>query len=150
MSGKLAAHAADVAAAERAQMEDDASAARTWPISLHLTPFAPGCQTLAIDNPRRWRTFYGRPVMQVVKAVLARLNLTPTAVRAGPGAGPGDVDLLALPPAHLDGALSTPQGALVPYATFWDGLTLADLESAIAELTAQGWKPAAPLPANVA
>jgi hypothetical protein len=34
-----------------------------------------------------------------------------------------------------------------PHALFWDGVTLDQLKSALAELTARGWKPPEALPA---
>ena len=72
MSAKREDHAADMRAADTAQALADASAARTWPISVHLTPFAPGCERLRIDDSRRWRTFYGRTVDQVLRSTLTR------------------------------------------------------------------------------
>ena len=82
MSAKREAHAADMRAADTAQALADASAARTWPISVHLTPFAPGCERLRIDDSRRWRTFYGRTVDQVLRSTLTRLKLNPRDCRA--------------------------------------------------------------------
>ncbi len=145
MSAKREAHAADLQAADHAQAMADASAARTWPISVHLTPFAPGCRDMAIDNPKRWRTFYGRSVEQATRSVLTRLNLRPGAVRVSIEPS-GDVNMLATPPAELDGMRSTASGQLVPFATFWDGVTSAELEATLSSLAAQDWVPPAKLP----
>ena len=91
MSAKREAHAADMRAADTAQALADASAARTWPISVHLTPFAPGCERLRIDDSRRWRTFYGRTVDQVLRSTLTRLKLNPRDCRAMVCASPNTI-----------------------------------------------------------
>lgn len=145
MNAKREAHAAAQAEADRVLALADASAARTWPISVHLTPFAPGCRDMAIDNPKRWRTFYGRTVDQAVRSVLTRLHLKPGAVRVAIEPG-GDVNIVATAPAELDGMKSTAAGQLVPFATFWDGASKAEVEAALVALTNQGWIPPAKLP----
>lgn len=146
MSAKREAHAAAMLDADRVQALADASAARTWPISVHLTPFAAGCADLRIDHPRRWKTFYGRTVEQALRATLARLALPASACSAAQE-GPHDVALLAAVPDHLVQGVASDPGEPVPHALFWDGLTLAELRTALAELTAHGWKPPAALPA---
>jgi hypothetical protein len=104
----------------------NASAARTWPISVHLTPFARGCERLAINSPARWKTFYGRTPGQVVRNTLKRLNLTPAECRAR--AEGTDVALLAGAPP-------------VPHALFWDGLTVDQLAAELKALADQRWTP---------
>lgn len=146
MSGKREAHAAAIAAADRAQALADASAARTWPIAVHLTPFAAGCAELRIDHPRRWKTFYGRTPEQVVRATLERLQLPASACQAA-REGATDVALLAPVAPEVLQLISAERGELVPHALFWDGLTEAQLKTCLAELTARGWKPPARLPA---
>lgn len=124
-----------------------ASAARTWPISVHLTPFAAGCEALRIDSPRRWKTFYGRTVEQAVRATLDRLALAPSACLAA-AEGDGDVALMAAAPPELLKLISAKPGEPVPYALFWDGVTADQLKTALADLTGRGWKPRAHLPAT--
>lgn len=141
MSAKREAHAEALQAAERARAAADASAARTWPISVHLTPFAPGCAALPIDDRRRWKTFYGRTVEQALRAVLTRLGL-PASACAVAQEGPQEVALL------VPAAVERVADVAMPHALFWDGATLDQLAGALAGLTAQGWKPAAALPAT--
>ena len=124
-----------------------ASAARTpadptWPISVHLTPFTRGCEQMRIDDPRRWRTFYGRTVEDAVRSTLSRLRLAPSACRAG-REGNGDTALLSAVPPELIKLVSSEPGAIVPFALFWDGVTPDQLTAALEDLTARGWKPPA-------
>lgn len=140
MSAKRQAHAEALQAAERAEAEADASAARTWPISVHLTPFARGCERMRINDSRRWRTFYGRTVEDAVRSTLARLRLAPAACRAG-REGNGDTAMLSAVPPELLRLVSSEPGAIVPFALFWDGVTPDQLKTALNDLTARGWKP---------
>jgi len=148
MSAALAkrdAHVAAIADAERSQALADASAARTWPIGVHLTPFAPGCEQLRIDDRRRWRTFYGRTVEEALRSTLSLLRLSPSACSAAQE-GTDTVLLAAVRPELLKLVSSEP-GAVVPHALFWDGASLDQLQTAIADLTGRGWKPSALLEA---
>lgn len=137
---KRAATAAAIAATEKVQALADASAARTWPIAVHLTPFTRGCEQLPIDDKRRWKTFYGRSVEQAVRATLIRLNLPPSACLAAQE-GNGDVALLGPAAPELLKLISSKPGEPVPYALFWDGMTVEQLRGALADLTGRGWKP---------
>jgi citrate lyase gamma subunit len=143
-NAKRAAHTAAIAQADQAQALADASAARTWPIAVHLTPFAPGCARLRIDDKRRWRTFYGRTVEQVVRSTLARLALPASACTAAQE-GPHDVALMAAVPLALVQGVSSRPGEPVPHALFWDGVSVDQLKAVLADLTARGWKPPEPI-----
>lgn len=149
MSAKREAHLAAAKDQDRAEAAVDASGARTeptWPIAVHLTPFAPGCERLRIDDKRRWRTFYGRTPDQVVRSVLGRLSLPPSACQAAREAS-GDIALLSAVRPELLKLVSSTPGELVPHALFWDGLTEDQLKTCLTDLTGRGWKPAAQLPA---
>jgi hypothetical protein len=115
----------------------DASGARIRTVGVHLTPFAPGVAGLAIDNPKRWRTFYGTTPEKVLRSTLARLRLAPGAVQLAVSAA-GDLDLLA----EHEQALES-----VPHAVFWDGLPEAEARAALEALRARGWTPDPPEPA---
>lgn len=146
MSAKHQAHVAELQAADYAQAMADASAARTWPISVHLTPFAPGVERLPIDDKRRWATFYGKSVDQVVRSTLTRLKLNPANCRAAQEGT--DAALMAPVPPELLKLVSSGHGEIVPHALFWDGLTADQLRTALNTLAEAGWKPPAPLPAR--
>lgn len=139
MTAKRDAHLAEIAAQDRAEGAH-ASGARTRPISVHLTGFAPGCADLALADKRRWRTFYGRTPDQVVRSTLARLKLAPGAVRTATEAD-GDVSLLGDVPPELLRLISGVAGEPVPFAVFWDGLGEPELQAVLATLVAGGWKP---------
>lgn len=145
MTAKRDAHLAEIRAADQALVAAHASAARTWPIAVHLTPFAAGCADVAINHRKRWATFYGRTVDEVVMRVLVRLNLTPSDCSAAPE-GQGDVALLAPVAPERLGLVSGKAGELVPQAIFWDGLTVDQLRQSLADLQAAGWKPPGRLP----
>ena len=114
------------------------------PIAVHLTPFAPGCERLAIGHPDRWRTFHARPAISVVRTVLTRLRLDPAACRASAEPN-GDSGLLApVPPERLRLVAADDQdlaGAPVPQALFFDGLTPAQLGACLTELAQARWTP---------
>jgi hypothetical protein len=139
VSAKAAAHQAQILEAARVQALADASAARTWPISVHLTPFAPGCAALPIGDRRRWKTFYGRTVEQALRSVLTRLAL-PASACAVAQEGPQEIALLA--PSDVERV----RDVAAPHALFWDGVTLDQARTALAALTASGWKPPAAIP----
>ncbi|WP_337186608.1 hypothetical protein [Phenylobacterium sp.] len=117
----------------------DARGARIRTVAIHLTGFAPRCEGLAIDNPRRWATLYGVSPERALRALLKRLARAPRAVRFAPGPALGDVDVLAEPTVQAMGRAGP--DALVPFATVWDGLTEAELTEAQAALIAAGWEP---------
>lgn len=152
MSAKRQAHVAAIAEADHAQAQSlmkewaDASAARTWPISVHLTPFAPGCADLRIDDRRRWRTFYGRTVEAVLRSTLTRLALVPTECRAAQEGN--DTALLAPVPPEVLKLVSSRPGEIVPHALFWDGVTADQLRGALDTLADAGWRPPAKLLAD--
>ncbi|MBW8815565.1 MAG: hypothetical protein JF588_19260 [Caulobacterales bacterium] len=125
----------------------DASGARIRTVAVHLTPFAPGCEGLAIANPKRWATLYGRTPLGAVKATLKRINRPPRAVAIAAGPAPGDVDLLARPTVAQLGKAS--DGEAVPFATFHHGLTLVEVRAALAALVAEDWAPARAFPADL-
>jgi len=121
-----------------------ASAARTWPISVHLTNFAPGLERVGINDKRRWATFYGRTPNQVVRATLTRCRLSSTEVSVERAAD-GGADLLAPAPPELERFLSSEPGRPVPFASFWDGLDVDQLQLELADLRRRGWSPPAPV-----
>lgn len=122
----------------------DASAARAGQrvIAVHLTPFAPGCERLGIDDKRRWATFWNKPTALVLRAVLTRLNRAPGEITTATLIN-GDVDLLAPPAADLEGLLSSPDDQPVPHATIWDGAAETEVLTILAQLRDAGWAPAA-------
>lgn len=121
----------------------DASAARTWPIAVHLTPFAPGCERVGISDKRRWATFYGRTPAQVLRTTLTRCRLTPTAAAVALEPN-GDVSLQAHVSPEIARLISSAPGTPVPFAIFWDGMTAERLTAELAALRAQGWVPPHP------
>jgi len=130
-----------IAQAAQAAAPAGASAARapSQPISVHLTPFAPGCAGAPIHDARRWRTFYGKTPDEVLRATLKRIRRAPGAVRAK--AENGDVLLLAdVAPEVLRQLTDAPTEA-VPFAVFWDGLTLDQVRAGLGDLAARGWVP---------
>ena len=135
----LAKREAALAAQAAPRQPADESAVRTWPISVHLTPLAPGCSREAIDSKRRWRTFYGATPAQVVTATLKRLKLAARAVQAE-GEVNGDVLLLAPVPANLQRWV-TDAPELAPFAVIWDGLDLDQVRAELAALAARNWTP---------
>lgn len=141
----MASLAKRAAAAEAAKVDArHASAARTPnpPISVHLTPYAPGCSGLPIQHPRRWKTFWGQPRGEVVRKTLDRIRLAPGAARAE-RQGREDVCLLGPVPAERLAQAEAGQMEMVPFAIFFDGLSAADLSAELAALQAQGWRPQA-------
>lgn len=132
----------DVAAEQAAPAH--ASAARTWPIAVHLTNFAPGLERVGIGDKRRWATFYGRTPNQVVRATLTRCRLSPAEVSVA-RAPDGGADLMAPAPPELERFLSCEPSAPVPFASFWDGLDVDQLQHELADLRRRGWTPPAPV-----
>ena len=120
------------ARAEEGRALIDASAARTRPISVHLTPLAPGCAYEPVDSKKRWRTFYGRSPDEVMRKTLKRLRLAPGAVRLA--TENGDLLLRAQIPEARPGDLAA-------HAIFWDGLTQFEAQAVLDSLAAQGWRP---------
>jgi len=132
----------------------DASGARIRTVSVHLTPFAPGARDLPLHHERRWKTFYGVSPGQVVRATLKRLRQSPRAMTATQETPPdlqggGDVSLMGRVPPEMIRQLSTERGEPVPFAIFYDGLTVAEVQDALDQLVAAGWEPPAPLPENL-
>jgi hypothetical protein len=125
----------------------DASGARIRTVEVHLTPFAPGVRELPLHHPRRWATFYGVSPAQAVRTTLKRLNQSPRHLTAAVET-PGDVSLQgAVPPELLRLLSGDPER--VPFAVFTAGLTLAEVEAALAGLVAARWEPPVALPANL-
>lgn len=123
-----------------------ASAARTSAqrvIGVHLTPFAPGVEHEDITSPRRWRDFWNRDPVLVVRAILRRIDLAPQAI-AAVEAGAGEVDLLSDPPPHLAPFLSNGSDPVV-FAIIWCGLTADQVREILNTLHAAGWAPPPPL-----
>lgn len=99
---------------------------------VHLTPFAPGCEHMPIDHPRRTRTLWSGDAARVLRATLTRLKRDPNAVQLVDGPAAGDVDVVA--------AVET-QPKPVPLAVITDGPSLLDLASALSGLRRTGWTP---------
>ena len=112
---------------------------RTTPIGVHLTDFAPGCAGLAMGNPKRWRTLYGRTPAQALRATLVRLRLEPKAVQV--------CEVCANPKDSADIELraAAPDKTLQPFAIFYDGVTADQARAALAAMVAEGWTVAAAL-----
>lgn len=148
----IAAQQAELAAAAPT-ICTDASGARIRTVGVHLTPFAPGARELPLDHPRRWHVFYGVSPSQVLRATLKRLRQSPRALTAALETAPDldgrvDVSLMGHVPAeHLRQLSGDPEH--VPFAIFYDGLSLAETAEALAQLVAAGWEPPAPLPQNI-
>ncbi len=126
----------------------DASAARmappsAGPIHVHLTGYAPGCERLGINSPRRNATFWGRTLSQVLRATLTRCRLAPGAVQVE-GEVNGDINLVAAVPPELVGLQSSKRGVPVPFAIVWSGTHADALCAALADLRSSGWTPALP------
>ncbi len=126
--------------ASAGHQESGASAARTGPVHVHLTPFAPGCEKLGMASPRRNATFYGKTLSQVLRATLKRLQLTPADVTVEAEVN-GDVNLLAAVPPELVRLQSSEPGVPVPFAIVWAGADAPALAEALATLRAVGWTP---------
>jgi len=130
---KEAAYAAAMAAQAPPPICTDASGARIRLVAVHLTEFARGCAGMAGGNPKRWATLYGVSPRTAVAKTLQRLGVGPRAVQVQPhiaGADGADIDLCA-----------EREGQLVPLATFWDGLTEAEVRDALQQLEAERWEP---------
>lgn len=118
-------------AADTAALLADASAARTigGQIGVHLTPFAPGCQDLAIGHPDRWRVYQGRSLETVLRSVLTRL------ARAA-----GDVAAEDCPAGGVD-LTARIEGAPRPLAVIFEGAGLAAVAETLATLARRRWSP---------
>lgn len=127
-----------------AARQDPASAARSAPavrsISVHLTPYAIGCNNLAHDDDRRWKTWWNLPALDVVRKVLARLRLKPGQIRAARQVN-GDIALSLADQSEIliegDPANDDP----APLALLYGDLTLGDVEAALRDLHRRGWIP---------
>jgi ribonucleotide monophosphatase NagD (HAD superfamily) len=110
----------------------DARAARApTPVQIHLTNQAHGCAKLGISDPRRWRTFYGKPQISVMRALLTRLRLAPGSVRIRDDDPPEfDVDLMA-----------AVDGEWVPVAVICTGISAAEAKQLLQFLVDSDWKP---------
>lgn len=99
-------------------------------IAVHLTELAPGCGSLSLNDRRRWKTFYAKPIANVLRATLRRIERAPDEVTVG---------LYGDEPALL---VTVPgEAGAWPVARFWDGAALNDLAEALAGLKATGWRP---------
>lgn len=121
--------------------DSPASAARTGPVHVHLTPFAPGCEKLGMASPRRNATFYGKTLSQVLRATLKRCQLPPGAARIEAEDG-SDINLLGPVPPELVGLQSSEPGVPVPFAIIWHGAEAPALVQTLEALRAAGWTPA--------
>lgn len=107
----------------------DASGARIRAVGVHLTPFVKGLEGAAIDNPKRWARLWGVSPAKAVAKTLRRIGVSPRAAVVTP-----EPDATVSLSADRDGELR-------PLATFWDGLTEAEVREALAALAASGWEP---------
>jgi len=120
----------------------NASAARVSTqraIGVHLTPFAPDVEHDDVASPRRWRDFWNKDPVLVVRAILRRIARAPQSVAAVEAAG-GEIDLLSDPPAHMVPYLSTGADPVV-IAVIWDGMSLDQVREILSNLHAAGWAP---------
>ncbi len=102
-------------------------------ITVHLTPYAPGCRTYPVDSPRRWRTYTESTPEQAMRSVLARLKRAPDQVRVRTEDPPLDcIELMA----------SVEDYGFIPVADIMVGLSVAEVSTILASLDRQGWRPA--------
>ncbi|WP_374572587.1 hypothetical protein [Phenylobacterium sp.] len=134
----MTAPALDASAARAAAPPADPNAARD--IRVHLTPFAPGCERRRIDDPRCWRTFYAKRPVDVIRAVLTRLERAPREVEAHQEVN-GDLCLTAQAPPEIQRLINTEPGEPVVLAIVWEGLALAEWAASREALIATGWSP---------
>lgn len=100
-------------------------------VTVRLTDWAPGCLGLTADDDAVCKTLWSRTPLDVVRAVLRKLDLAADEVEAGQYGG----DPALIGPA--DPAEFPEQSAPVPLALFWEGLTASELEEALAQAVAQ-------------
>lgn len=92
-------------------------------VTFHLTPFAPGCEHLAINSPKRQFTTFGRRPGQALDGLFKRLEVSPRAV--------------ALTPLQNGETAIHPIGKPdSPWAFIWLGLTFTEAREALAALAA--------------
>lgn len=125
----------------------DASGARIRSVGVHLTPFAPHCEGLSVDNPRRWAVLRGVSPERALRATLKRINRAPAAVRLA--AFDTGVDVLARPTVATLHKVADAEQDLAPFAHFTDGLTLSEAQAALDALKTAGWEPPASIPSNI-
>jgi len=114
--------------------------ARRRHIFVHLTPFCPGRERLAITHAKRNKWFYSAPPLGVLKTVLAELRVMPAAA-GGEIEVNGDLNITIPVRPELVGLISADPSAPAVGAIISDGLTLAEFEAARAALIAANWKP---------
>lgn len=117
----------------------DASGARIRTVGVHLTPFAPHCEGLSVENRKRWAVLHGVSPERAVRATLKRLNRSPRAVRLQ--AFDTGVDVLSRPTVATLHKVADAEQDFAPFAHFTDGLTLAEAQAALDALIASGWEP---------
>lgn len=102
-------------------------------ITVHLTPYAPGCRTYEVSSPRRWRTYEASSPEHVMRSVLTRLKRRPDQVRVRTEDPPLDcIELLA----EVD------DYGFIPVADIMVGMSEADVNATLSALDRQGWRPA--------
>jgi hypothetical protein len=138
------------AAASAPTVCTDASGVRIRTVAVHLTPFAPGCRSLPLNDRKRWATLWGVTPVRAVKATCKRLNQSPRNLTVDTAAqAAGDVALMGAVPPELLELVSARRSERVPFAIYWDGLTAAEIQEALAALVAAGWEPPVALPDNI-
>ncbi len=111
---------------------DDTRAARTQRYArIHLTFCARGCEQLPPEHPGRNRVFWGQPEIQVLRAVLTRLQLSPGQVRVR----------TEDPPLHEVHLMAEIDGLDCPVASLCEGFTPELATELLHQLEAQGWFP---------
>lgn len=117
-----------------------ASAAAFRVITCHLSPYAPGCAGMPINDRRRWKEYWNRPVVAVMQSVLKRLNLRPGEVTTESQPN-GDIAILGPAKPQTLVELDLVEEPPAPLAFLFDGVTKADIDVAIGELRRARWAP---------
>jgi hypothetical protein len=90
-------------------------------VLFHLTPYAKGCAMASASDRRRKYLVTGRRPGQAIDALLRKLDLSPHQVEASPLS-------------EKESSIHPPGKPEEPFAFVWEGLTLAEVRSAIDNL----------------
>lgn len=107
---------------------------RPKPIWIHLWPTAPGLETVACNDERRWHLFWGTPLSLVLRRLLNRLERAPQLVEVREHGS--ETDLVG------EHELAPGYGFL-PLATFATGVTFEAVAEAHQDLIENNWRPRA-------